>query len=266
MKREDNDAMANIRISNEGRIGFITMDRPPVNALSTEMYGELSDAFRAVSQREDISVVLLVSSSERCFNAGADVKELSVLTGSGDSARDEHRQALARTMFDSIRNNRQPVIGVINGPALGAGAVIAACCDIRYASDRATIGMPEINVGRCGGGRHMMRLLPQGKVREMYFTGRPIDAQEAYRLGLFERVVPHGSERSAAMELAREIASKSPLALRLAKEAINACEPLPVSEGYALEHTFTLRLAKSEDAKEATRAFMEKRPPVWTGR
>ena len=258
--------MANVKISNEGRIGFITMDRPPVNAMSTEMYGELNDAFQAVGGREDISVVLLVSSSERCFNAGADVKEISAMTAAGDTGRDERRQALARTMFDSILTNRQPVIAVINGPALGAGAVIAACCDIRYASERATIGMPEINVGRCGGGRHMMRLLPQGKMREMYFTGRPIDAQEAYRLGLFERVVPHGTERSVAMELAREIASKSPLALRLAKEALNSCEPLPISEGYALEQTFTLRLAKSEDAKEAMRAFMEKRAPVWTGR
>jgi enoyl-CoA hydratase len=258
--------MANIKISNEGRIGFVTMDRPPVNAMSTEMYGELNDAFQAVSRREDISVVLLVSSSERCFNAGADVKEISAMTAAGDTGRDERRQAIARTMFDSILTNRQPVIAVINGPALGAGAVIAACCDIRYASERATIGMPEINVGRCGGGRHMMRLLPQGKMREMYFTGRPIDAQEAYRLGLFERVVPHGAERNTAMELARDIASKSPLALRLAKEALNSCEPLPISEGYALEQTFTLRLAKSEDAKEATRAFMEKRAPVWTGR
>jgi enoyl-CoA hydratase len=231
--------MANVKISNEGRIGFVTMDRPPVNAMSTEMYGELNDAFQAVSRREDISVVLLVSSSERCFNAGADVKEISAMTAAGDTGRDERRQAIARTMFDSI---------------------------LTYASERATIGMPEINVGRCGGGRHMMRLLPQGKMREMYFTGRPIDAQEAYRLGLFERVVPHGAERNAAMELAREIASKSPLALRLAKEALNSCEPLPISEGYALEQTFTLRLAKSEDAKEATRAFMEKRAPVWTGR
>ena len=109
------------------------------------------------------------------------------------------------------------MITVIDGPALGAGAVIAACCDIRYASERATIGMPEINVGRCGGGRHMMRLLPQGKMREMYWPAHR-DAQEAYRLGLFERVVPHGTERHAAMELAREIASKSPLALRRAKE------------------------------------------------
>jgi enoyl-CoA hydratase/carnithine racemase len=258
--------MANIRIENEGPIGFVVMDRPPVNAMSTDTYGELADAFRAVSQRDDLSVVLLTSASEKVFCAGADVKELSTLTASGDSRRDEQRQKLAHALFDAILNNRQPVIGVLNGPALGAGAALAACCDIRYASERATIGLPEINVGRCGGGRHMMRLLPQGWVRVLYFTGRPLDAQEAYRLGLFQKVVSHGTERTAAMELAREIAGKSPLALRLAKEALNACEPLPVSEGYALEQTYTLRLAKSEDAKEAARAFTEKRPPVWVGR
>jgi enoyl-CoA hydratase/carnithine racemase len=258
--------MANVRIEHDGRIGFVTMDRPPVNAMSTDMYGELADAFRAVAERDDLSVVLLLSASERVFSAGADVKELSTLTATGDTARDEHRQRLARTLFDAILTNRQPVIGVLNGPALGAGAALAACCDIRYASERATIGLPEINVGRCGGGRHMMRLVSQGTVRTMYFTGRPLDAAEAYRVGLFQKVVPHGQERAAALELAREIAGKSPLALRLAKEALNACEPLPVSEGYALEQTYTLRLAKSEDAKEAARAFTEKRAPVWTGR
>lgn len=257
--------MPNVRISQEGAVGIITMDRPPVNAMSTDMYAELTDAFREVS-KHDISTVVLVSASERCFCAGADVKELNSIAGSGDTARDEQRQVLARSLFDTVLNNRQPVIAAINGPALGAGAVLAACCDIRYASERATIGLPEINVGRCGGGRHMMRLLPQGKVREMYFTGRPLDAQEAFRLGLVERVVSHGLEREAAMQIAREIAGKSPLALRMAKEALNACEALPVSEGYALEQTYTLRLARSEDAKEAARAFLEKRAPVWTGR
>ena len=258
--------MGQIEISSDGRVGIVTMNRPPVNAMSTAMYAELADAFRTMGERDDVSVVVLASSSDRCFSAGADVKELAVLTASGDPTLDERRQLLARTLLDAILNNRHPVIAAINGPALGAGAGIAACCDIRYASDRATIGLPEINVGRCGGGRHLMRVLPQGAVRTMYFTGRPIDAAEAYRLGLFDKVVPHGTERAAAMDLAREIATKSPLALRLAKEALNGCESMPVSEGYAFEQTYTLRLGKSEDAREAARAFVEKRAPVWTGR
>jgi enoyl-CoA hydratase len=255
-----------IRLDCADAIGVVTIDRPPVNALTAAAYGELADRFREVAALDAVSVVVLTSASERCFCAGADVKELQAMTSSDAPGLDERRQQLASELFSAILNNPQPVIAVINGPALGAGAVIAACCDIRIASERATIGLPEINVGRCGGGRHLMRLLPQGKVRELYFTGLPIDATEAHRLGLFDRIFPPGTELEGALELARVIASKSPLALRLAKQALNGAEPLPIDEGYALEQTFTLQLGRSEDAKEAARAFVEKRPPIWSGR
>jgi enoyl-CoA hydratase/carnithine racemase len=141
-----------------------------------------------------------------------------------------------------------------------------ACCDFRVASDQAQIGLTEINVGRCGGGRHLSRIVPQGWVRRMYFTGQPLSAAEAYRLGAFEEVASDGSEFDRAMELAREIASKSPLAVRIGKEALDAAEDKPAEEGYRLEQACTLRLGATADAQEAVAAFREKRAPVWTGR
>jgi enoyl-CoA hydratase/carnithine racemase len=247
-------------------IGTVTIDRPPVNALASATYAELIERFREVGGRTDVAVVVLRATGDRCFSAGADVGELRTMADAGDPAADERRQTLAFDLFDTVLRTPQPVIAALNGPALGAGAVLAACSDIRYASERATIGLPEINVGRCGGGRHLMRLFPQGKLREMYFTGEPVDAVEAHRLGAFDRVFPHGEELKGALGLARVIAGKSPLALRLAKEALNGAESLPIADGYALEQTYTLRLGRSEDAKEAARAFVEKRQPVWTGR
>jgi enoyl-CoA hydratase/carnithine racemase len=253
-------------VSVSDRIAEVTLDRPPVNAFTTAMYESFAAGFRGLSARDDVDVVLVRSASEKVFSAGADIGELEKIVNSGTSELDERRQVLAREFFDAVLNGAQPSIAVINGPALGTGAVLAACCDIRYGSTRARIGLPEINVARCGGGRHMMRLLPQGVVRRMYLSGQPLRALDAERHGYLNAVLEPGEELDAARELARTIASKSPHALRLAKQALNGCESLPVSEGYALEQTFTLRLAASADAAEAARAFLEKRDPVWTGR
>jgi len=159
-----------------------------------------------------------------------------------------------------------PVIAAVNGPALGAGSVLAAVSDIRIASEKATFGMPEINVGRCGGGAHMGRLIPQGMLRLMYFTGEPISAWDAHRVGLVEQVVPPRRLLPAAHELAEIIAKKSPIGLRMAKEALNRAEFMQVEEGYQLEQSYSTKLMHTEDAREATRAVVEKRAPVFKGR
>lgn len=252
-----------VRVAVSNRIATITLDRPPVNAMGTQTYVDLADAFDHVSSRKDCSVIVLKSASEKAFCAGADVKELSDIT----PEIDEFRQESARRLLNSVLHARFPVIAAVNGPALGAGCVLASVADICLASKKATFGLPEINVGRCGGGRHMMRLLPQGVVRWMYFTGRPLDAERAYQLGLVQELLPDNAALDeAAMRLAEEIAGKSPIALRLAKEALNLVEGAPLSEGYQTEQQFTLRLRDTEDAKEAAAAFLEKRQPVWKGR
>ena len=245
------------------RVAVVTLERPPVNAMATQTYLDLAAAFEGLSERDDCSVIVLRSGSPRAFCAGADIKEVATLTAEFD----ERRQRAARRLFNAILEARQPVIAAVNGPALGAGCVLAAVADIVLASEQATFGLPEINVGRCGGGRHMMRVLPQGIVRWMYFTGRPLTAAEAHRWGMVREVLPDAAALDeAAMQLAAEIAGKSPIALRLAKEALNLVEDAPLVEGYQTEQQFTLRLRDTEDAKEAAAAFVEKRAPRWKGR
>jgi enoyl-CoA hydratase len=254
-----------IRIEENDRIVQVVIDRPPVNAVSTAMYESLISLFKALGGRADIDVVLLRSANEKIFAAGADIRELEQIVNSGTSELDERRQALARTTYELLIDLPQPTIAVIGGIALGAGAVLNACCDMRVASSKARIGLTEINVARCGGGRHLMRLLPQGVVRRMYFTGEPVDAETLHRFGVFDEIHAPGTELEAALDLARTIAKKSPSAVRIAKEALNASEPRSIAEGYPIEQEYTLRLARSQDAKEAARAFLDKREPVWTG-
>lgn len=238
------------------------MNRPPVNAVSAGMYEELIAVFRGLSRREDVHAVIL-RSAVRMFSAGADMRDQARPPSPAETS-DEYRQRLAKMCYDAILDCAVPTIAAVNGYALGAGAVLAACCDIRFAAADAHLGLPEINAGRCGGGRHLMRLIPQGKTRLMYFTGEPIDAAEAFRVGLVERVCEPASLLPEVRELAGKIAAKSPLGLRLAKQALNDSESLPVREGYGREQTYTLRLAATPDAAEAARSVLEKRPPVWS--
>jgi enoyl-CoA hydratase len=249
-----------------GHIAVVTVTCPPVNALTVAGYRHLTAAFGAIGSRPDVSVAVLRSGLPNVFCAGADIKDLERHLAAGDLDYDGERQVAARELFTSILRCPVPVIGCLNRTALGAGAVMLACCDFRVSSDRAQIGLTEINVGRCGGGRHLSRILPQGWVRRMYFTGEPLTAQEAYRLGAIEEIVPDGSEFERAMALARQIAAKSPIAIRIGKEALDAAEGLPIDEGYQLEQECTLRLGATADAREAIAAFREKRPPVWSTR
>jgi enoyl-CoA hydratase len=255
-----------VRLERDGEILNVILDRPPVNAVSTGMYESLIQIFGDTAVDESIQVVVFSSANPKIFSAGADIRELKATVNSETSDLDVRRQRLARETYDLLINLPQPTIAVINGPALGAGAVLIACCDIRVASKTAKVGLTEINVARCGGARHLMRILPQGVVRRMYFTAQILEPEELLRHGAIDGVFDDGDEKSAAMGIAAVIASKSPIALRTAKRALNACEPLPIREGYELEQQFTLELGRSQDAKEATAAFLEKRPPIWTGR
>ena len=243
-------------------IAVLTLDNPPVNAVTLALYEAIGDLFEAVSARKDVKVILFTGAGRKAFCAGLDLKEFLAATVEDDPAR----AAVVRKAFAQVRHAEVPVIGAINGPALGAGAVFASVCDIRIASETATFGMPEINVGRCGGGAHMGRHFPQGMLRRMFFTGQPIDAAEAYRLGFVQEVVAPDDLQGTAMALARTIAGKAPLGLRMGKRALNEIEFLPVEEGYVIEQGYSTRLMATEDAREAARAVVEKRPPVFVGR
>ena len=255
-----------VRVEIADRVATVTLDRPPVNALSSALYNEIGAAFERVGADPRVSVMVLMSASDRAFCAGADVTELAALSGSDAADADARRQELARRVFGLLLDLPQPSIAVVDGPAIGAGAVIASCADMRMGSPRASFVLPEVAVGRCGGGRHLMRHLPQGVVRRMFFTGQPLTSEEAFRFGFLDSVHDRAELGAAAMTRAREIAAHSPLALRLGKAALNESESLPVQEGYAVEQSYTLRLARSADAREALAARREKRAPRFTGR
>ena len=255
-----------VRVETADRVAAVTLDRPPVNALSSGFYAELSAVLERIAADPQVSVMVLMSASSRAFSAGADMTELAALSGADADDADARRQELARRVFGQLLELPQPSIAVLDGPAIGAGAVIASCADMRMGSPRASFALPELSVGRCGGGRHMMRHLPQGVVRRMFFTGQPLSSEEALRFGFLDSVHDRGELADAAMARARGIAANSPLALRLGKAALNESEALPVQEGYAVEQRYTLRLARTADAREALAARREKRAPRFTGR
>lgn len=255
-----------VRVEIADQVAAMTLDRPPVNALSSGFYEQISVALERIAGNSQVSVMVLMSASPRAFCAGADVTELAALSGPEAAQADVRRQQLARKVFGQLLGLPQPSIAVIDGPAIGAGAVIASCADMRMGSPRASFTLPEVAVGRCGGGRHLMRHLPQGIVRRMFFTAWPLPSEDALRFGFLDSLHDSTALVEAAMTRAQDIAAYSPLALRLGKAALNESEPLPVQEGYAVEQQYTLRLARSADSREALAARREKRPPRFTGR
>jgi enoyl-CoA hydratase len=259
-------ASGQVRIEIADRVATMTLDRPPVNALSSAFYEQISAALEQIAASPEVSVMVLLSASARAFCAGADMTELAALAGPEAAQADARRQKLARRVFGQLLDLPQPSIAVLDGPAIGAGAVIASCADMRMGSPRASFALPEVAVARCGGGRHLMRHLPQGIVRRMFFTAAPLPSEEALRFGLLDSVHDSAGLVQAAMTRARDIAAYSPLALRLGKAALNESEPLPVQDGYAMEQQYTLRLARSADSREALAARREKRAPRFTGR
>lgn len=254
--------MNEIQVDVADKIATVTLNKQPVNALTSQLYEELGTVFETLGHNPEINCVVLQSASERAFCAGKDLKEFLAAKVEDDPAN----AAIVRRTFSAILNCSVPVIAAVNGPALGAGAVIASVCDIRVASRSATFALPEINVGRCGGGAHLGRLIPQGTLRRMFFTGQPIDASEAHRIGLVDQLVEPGELKDAVRKLATTIAAKSPLGLRIGKKALREAENLPLEDGYAFEQRCSTELMHTEDAREATRAVVEKRLPVFVGR
>ena len=254
--------MSPIRVDVADFVATVTIDYPPVNAMASEAYGELTEAFDSFWENDAVRVAILTAAGDRAFCAGVDIRRRAA----GTSAPRKDQGRTARECFNSIYECPIPVIGAINGPTLGAGIPIAASCDYLIASEKATFGLPEIDVGLLGGARHSMRLFPQALVRRMHYTAERVTAQEAYRLGAVVRVVPAGQLMAEARKDAEVIAAKMPGGIRLAKEGLNLIEWMDMKSGYRFEQTRTGVLQKSEDAMEAKRAFLEKRKPVFKGR
>jgi len=252
-----------VRLDVADFIATITMDRPPVNAQNQKAREELIRVFDAISDRDDVRVAILTAAG-KVFSAGADVKErVGLVQEPGDYIRNNR---LVREFFYSVSDCTKPVICAVNGPAFGAGFALMLACDIMLASEDAYFVIPELDVGLAGGARFLMDNLAKSMARYIYFTGRRIPAAELYRLGVISACVPREKLMDEAMQIAREIAAKSPVAVREVKRAFNVIEELPTRDGYRFEQTVTVALSHTEDAKEAQRAFVEKRKPVFKGK
>ena len=251
-----------VRLEVSDGVGLVTMDRKPVNALNREMRRQLVATFDAISEREDIRCAVLTGAG-KVFCAGADLKDRPDPDIAGDFL--EHNR-ITRETGNSIRECAKPVIAAVNGAALGAGLGLMAACDVLYAAEEATFGMPEINVGLAGGASMLRTLFGRSTARRMFFTGQRLTARELLDRNVLEDVVPLGELLAVATGLAREIASKAPLAVVYAKRAANMVELMPQRDAYRFEQDFTMALSKTEDAREARLAFLEKREPQFKGR
>jgi enoyl-CoA hydratase len=251
-----------LKITVQDYVATVVMDRPPVNAQNTEFREEIIAAFDGFSDRDDVRVVVLTGVG-KMFSAGADMKARPT---SGDAGEYWAFNRYVREMFNSIHECAKPVICAVNGPALGAGFGLVAACDIILASDNAVFGMPEIDIGLMGGATMLQQFFGRSRARRMFFTGWRVPAEELYRTGVIECAVPLEQLMPEAMKMAAEIASKSPLAMRYAKQSMNVTMHMPPRDAYRFEQGMTVALSRSDDAKEAREAFFEKRKPVWKGR
>ena len=244
-------------------IATLTMNAPPVNALTRTLNDELTLALDRISELDEVRVVILTGAG-KVFCAGADLKgRAEVIKGPGDLMAHARR---TRECFHAIRECAKPVVVAINGAALGSGVAIVASADILVASEKATLGLPEVDVGLLGGCRHAMRLFGHSRLRRMALTGYRVDAAELYRLGIVEACTTPEGLMPAALQIAASIASKSPVSTRMGKHTLNVIEDMSLRDGYRYEQDMTASIGKTEDAKEAQLAFREKRAPVFVGR
>ncbi|MES0874680.1 enoyl-CoA hydratase family protein [Sinimarinibacterium thermocellulolyticum] len=241
-------------------IAELVIDRPPVNALDAAGWHALADEIERIG-RDPAARVIVIRAEGRGFCAGVDIKEL-----------DKHPEKIVSVnagnyrTFKAVHRNPLPVIVAVHGFVLGGGIGITGAADIVVASEDASFGVPEVDRGAMGGGAHLQRLFPVQKVRMMYFTGEPIGAAEAYRLGAVERVVPREELRDAALAIARTIAAKSTAMIRLAKESLNGIEDGNLEDKYRWEQGFTLQAYSEKDSAETRRAFVEKRAARFEGK
>jgi len=247
-------------------IATITLNRPRVhNALNATMLRELDETVTALAADSAIRVILLRGAGEKAFAAGADIGELAAI----EAANAIQFAERAQRIFRRIETLPKPVIAVINGHALGGGCELAMACTLRIAAETARIGQPEIRLGILpgyGGTQRLPRLVGRGAALKIMLTGQPIDAHEALRIGLVDEVLPAEHLELRAIELARTLAEQPPLAVAALLDAVNRGADLPLDQGVALEASLFARLCATEDMREGTRAFLEKRAPHCTGR
>lgn len=253
----------NVLVTKDGAVGIVQLNRPKVlNALNFEVMSELVSALEELDRESAVKVIILTG-SERSFAAGADLAEMSQATPVD--------LVLGRRfeLWDRIRKISKPIIAAVSGYCLGGGNELAMNCDLIVASETATFGQPEVNVGiipGAGGTQRLPRVVGKYKAMEMILTGKSVSADEAYRIGLVNRVVPPESLMEEAKKIATDIASKPPISIRSAKEAILKAQDTTLEVGLEFERKAFYMLFATEDGKEGMKAFLEKRKPIFKGK
>ena len=251
----------NLLIEKKDNIAAVTINRPDkLNALNSQTMSELKEAFTELKSDSEIYVVIVTGSGEKAFVAGADIAELNKLDVITGKTFAESGQAV----FNLIENLDKPVIAAVNGFALGGGCELALSCHIRIASENAKFGQPEVNLGIIpgyGGTQRLTRLINSGRAMEYILTGDMVDANEALRIGLVNKVYPQAELMNKAIEMAKKITSKGQQAIRLSVKAVNMVDEVSGKEGLNYEASLFSLACGTEDFKEGTKAFLEKRKP-----
>jgi enoyl-CoA hydratase/carnithine racemase len=246
-----------------GLIGEVVLDRPTaMNALNSSMLAELAGHFTTLAADPSVTVVIVSAAGERAFCAGADLKERATMS----DAQIVAQRPGFRAAFGALLALPQPVIAAVHGFALGGGCELALSCDVIVAEETAVFGLPEATVGLvpgCGGTQLLARRVGPGRAAEMIFSGRQVDAAEASEIGLADRLVPAGLARRVALELGRQIAANSPVAVRAAKRALRSGADLPLAAALEVEDAAWRTAAASADRREGIAAFAGKRRPLW---
>lgn len=256
----------NVLYQTDNGIGMITLNRPKaLNALNSELLTELNGLLDEIAQDESVKVVIVTGAGDKAFVAGADIAEMQSMSPMEGRAFGKFGQAI----FNKLENIPQPVIAAVNGFALGGGCELAMACDIRIASDRAKFGQPEVSLGIVpgfGGTQRLPRLIGKGRAKELLYTADMINAEEAYRIGLINKIVSADELLSTAKELAEKIMARAQVAVQLCKAAVNTGMDTDLASGIAYEaEVFGLCFA-SADQKEGMSAFVGKRKPNFTGK
>ncbi|GAB3570393.1 enoyl-CoA hydratase-related protein [Amycolatopsis endophytica] len=244
----------NLTFTVSDRIATVLLNRPPVNAVTQQMYREITEFF---STADEVADAVVLSGAGRHFCGGNDLDEFATLTPENSDARME----VVRTAFFAIQDCAVPVIGAVNGTAVGTGLAIAASCDFVIAADDARLGTPEIGVGVMGGARHLARLVPEPWVRCMYLTGDPLPASALRALGGIVDVCSSEDLIATAQDWARRIVRHSGAAIRMAKRSLKEIETMDIKAGYTFEQGLTREFSGHPDSREAVRALLERRSP-----
>lgn len=251
-----------IEWSEDSPIATVWLNRPPVNATDQQLYGEIREFFSHITSYLPQARAVVLAGKGKHFCAGNDLADFQTM----NPENAPKQLKLAREAFWAIYDSPVPVIAAVHGVAVGSGLAIAASCDLVVAAEGASFATPEVNVGVLGGAKHLSRLVPQGIVRLMHYTGNLYSAEELLPYGGIVEIVPEGQFLDHARTLARSIARHSPVTLQLAKRSLNGIEYMDLKAGYKFEQGLTRELSAYDDSKEAVNAFLEKRTPIYTGR